>query len=119
MIKRRDSNKAQDTSANTTISVVVGKFHEISDLYISDQKMALRARATIGILKELGCSTLVGCKLHSTPDDANNNERCGTSGPNDTCRKCVQMILALLHLALTDSTLQMIKNTADCNCSPV
>ena len=43
-------------------------------IFISDQKVALRARATIGILKELGCSALVGCKLHSTPDDANNNE---------------------------------------------
>ena len=40
------------------------------------------------------------------PDDAN-NEKCGTSGPNDTCRKGVQKVIAPQHLALTDRTLQM------------
>ena len=42
----------------------------------------------------------------SDTDDAN-DDKGGTSGPNDTCRKCVQIILALQHSALTDRTLQI------------
>ena len=68
--------------------------------------MALRVRATIGILNKLRCSALAGCKLQSDPDDAN-DEKGGTSGPNDTCRKWVKIILALQHSALTDRTLQI------------
>ena len=34
--------------------------------------MALRARATIGILKEMGCSLLARLQAHSNPDDADN-----------------------------------------------
>ena len=46
------------------------------------------------------------------PDDAN-DDKGGTSGPNDTCRKYVQIILALQHSALTDRTLQIcLKRTA-------
>ena len=35
--------------------------------------MALRARATTGILKDMRCGAQYDCKLHSKPDDVNEN----------------------------------------------
>ena len=75
-------------------------------MILCDQKLALHMRATTGILKELRCGAPEQLQAHSKPDDVN-NEKCGTSGPNDTCRKCVKIILALQHSALTDRTLQI------------
>ena len=101
-IKRRDNCKHKCKHTNQCGNWQISR--NKSDLIWP--KMALRARATIGILKEMGCSSLARLQAHSKPDDAN-NKKGGTSGPNDTCRKCVQIILALQHSALTDRTLQI------------
>ena len=67
--KRRDNNTS--TSCKTHQSVWLLANFTKSDLIWP--KMALRARATIGILKDTRCGAQCDCKLHSKPVDVTKN----------------------------------------------